>query len=133
MTRHPCESVPSDDVMTARRWVYDAAQTGAICGKCGRRLDPSEVVWRVPVAIGRRLNGSVGYLQAPVGSECVDVDVLRGTEGQPPERCEGCGRPIYYWGGSRFRRRALCSDRCRQSVSNRRHARVRQQAKETGQ
>ena len=133
MTRQPARSGPTDDVMTARRRVYDAAQTGAICGRCGRQLDPSEAVWRVPVAIGRRLTGSVGYLQAPVGRECVDADVLRGTEGQPPECCEGCGRPIYYWRGSRLRQRAFCSDRCRQFVSNRHHARVRQQVKETGQ
>jgi hypothetical protein len=125
----PASSGPAGDVMTVRWRVADAARAGAICGRCGRQFDPSETVWRVPVAIGRRLNGSVGHLPAPVGRECVDADVLWGTEGQPPECCEGCGRSIYYWRGSRLRRRALCSDRCRQVVQSRCRARTRQQAK----
>jgi hypothetical protein len=125
MTRRPCDSDPAGDIMTVRRRVYDAARTGAICGGCGRQLDPFEVVWRVPVAIGRRLNGRVGYRQAPVGRECVGTDLLRTTEGHAPEQCAGCGRGVYYQRVSRLRRRALCSARCEQTVHNRRRGGVR--------
>ena len=120
--------VHAADVFAVRRRVYDAVQTGAIRQVRASARSVRGRLENTP-AIGERLNGIVGHLQAPVGRECVDVDVLQSTEGQPSERCEGCDRPIYYWRGSRLRRRALCSDRCRQLVSNRRHARVRQQAK----
>jgi hypothetical protein len=60
----------------------------------------------------RRWAGYASDASAPVGIECVSPDFLLQIEGQEPERCAGCGRPLFYRVANPNRHRALCSRRC---------------------
>jgi hypothetical protein len=89
-----------------------------MCAACGRAINDDETVYieRFVVdtrkLIERRATGTASSAQAPVGVECASRELLRETEGQTPERCAGCGRPVFYRAASSKRHRALCSKRC---------------------
>lgn len=101
-----------------RERLHDARNHGRLCAACGRHLTDDETVYIEQFSVdARKLPGSrltVGgtHAQAPVGRECASPEMLQGTEGQTPERCAGCDRPVFYRLASSRREQALCSRRC---------------------
>ena len=101
-----------------RERLHAARNGGGICAACGRALDDQETVYieRFTVDtrkfVARRGTGRGSQASAPVGIECASPDFLLQTAGQEPERCAGCGRPVFYRAARSRRRRALCSKRC---------------------
>ena len=124
----------SDDARRAlseeeRARAQAARQRGETCGACGRALGDGELVWmeRVEVGPAYRGRGAI-YWRAPVCGACASPAFRAETEGTEPERCAGCGRPIYYGATARGRRVALCSKRC----GSRYHQARAREAKERG-
>ena len=106
---------PSEAEREARRRSYRADHEGGLCGRCGRALDPGELVYRL--------------LTVPTCQHCVDADRQRLSRYpwalqrfdeclRPPKPCEGCGRPVVNQWGSPQRIRTVCSDRCAWTVRN---------------
>ena len=105
----------------AQRERFNAARThGGLCAACGKTLGEGEPVYIEPVAFERKPLAAPGarwsarpvYRDAPLGAECVSPKFLARARGQEPERCEGCGRPVYYAKQRAGRLRAACSMRC---------------------
>ena len=102
---------------------------GLVCGACGRPLAEGETVWIERLGVGPAYNGRGAiYWRAPVCGACASPAFRAETEGTEPERCAGCGRPIYYGATARGRRVALCSKRC----GSRYHQARAREAKERG-
>ena len=103
----------------ARERVDTAKAQGGLCAGCGRDLGVDEPVYMAQVWIGMKLFGnpdslaSRTFVDAPFGVECISPVFRVETEGVEPERCDGCGRGVYYQVARTRRRRALCSVRCR--------------------
>jgi hypothetical protein len=101
-----------------RERLHAARNRGGMCAACGRALDDHETVYIERFTVdtrkspARRGTGRGSVAHAPVGSECASPDLLRQTEGQEPERCAGCGRPLFYREAYPGRHRALCSRPC---------------------
>ena len=74
---------------------HAATRQGGICGACGRALAADEPIWRVDRVAWIRTGGECVWWIVPVGAECVPVEVRWGSDGYEPERCGGCGRPVY--------------------------------------
>ena len=97
-----------------------AKEAGGLCAVCGRVLDDGEPVYIEQVALDRKPLTAPGarwsretiYRDAPLGAECASPGFLARTQGRTPERCETCGRPVYYAKERAGRRLALCSRRC---------------------
>ena len=100
--------------------LYAAKTNGGLCAACGRPLDEGEPVYIEPVAVerkplaapGARWRRATAHRDAPLGAECASGGFLAWTVGREPERCEGCGRPVYYAKQRAARQRASCSVRC---------------------
>ena len=98
-----------------------AREHGGLCAACGRSLAPDEPVYIDQVVVDRNALAPPGARwgvrlvprDAPLGVECVPAELLVRLEGRTPERCAGCGRPVYYAKDRAQRRRATCSDACR--------------------
>ena len=103
-----------------RAWFYAAQDRGGVCAACGRALAEGEPVYiervlvdRKPLAApGVRWSARPAYRDAPLGAECASPGFLARARGWEPERCVGCGRPVYYAVAREGRRRATCSHRC---------------------
>ena len=103
-----------------RERLHAAKERGGLCVACGRVLDDGEPVYIERVMVDRKSLAAPGvawsrgavYRDAQLGAECVSPGFLARTSGREPERCEHCGRPIYYAVQRAGRRRALCSKRC---------------------
>ena len=114
-----------------RARLYAARNSGGLCTACGRLLDDGEPVYIEYVAIDRKPLAAAGaqwrqttaYRDVPLGAECASPGFLARMVGQGPERCEHCGRPVYYDAEREGRYRVACSKRC--STRARRAARGR--------
>ena len=96
-----------------RACMHMAARTGGVCGGCGRALAADETIWRVSrVARVHRGGTSVSWV-VPVAIECVPAEVRGENVEQEPERCGGCGRPVYQR-PSEHGVQPFCCTRCRQ-------------------
>ena len=101
-----------------RERLHMARRDGDWCSACGRALSPNETVYweRFVLAIGRSTAfGRSGYsatVEAPVGAECISLELLQQTINEEPERCAACGRGVHYRVSRSTRHRALCSRRC---------------------
>ncbi len=97
----------------ARARIQAARRDGGLCGLCGRALADGEPVWMERVEVGPYHSGRGAiYWRTPVCGACASPAFRAETDGTAPERCAGCGRPIYYGATARGRRVALCSKRC---------------------
>ena len=102
----------------ARGRVDEAKKHGDLCAGCGRGLDADEPVYVARVWVGTKLFGDPSsvasriVVEAPFGVECVSTGFRVETDGVEPERCDGCGRSMYYEASGPRSRRALCSARC---------------------
>jgi hypothetical protein len=103
-----------------RERLYAARRRGELCTWCGRTLAENELVYveRVEVSLKpftgpstRRARRMV-RCDALVGAECASPELVRRMEGREPERCEACGRPMYYAVTRATRYQAICSTRC---------------------
>jgi len=98
------------------RRAWTAARWGTHCGRCGCPLDAGAAVWLDPIRLDGRLVAC-----APICATCAQpmgrYDLRRWPSPLP---CEGCGRPVHYGGGRRYRVR--CSTRCAWTVANRRRS-----------
>ena len=90
----------SDEHRRRRRSVFEAAKTASHCARCGRRLKPSDPVWRKRVSLGR------SFAVAPTCKGCADEWEERRWPGEP---CEGCGRLVHKE-KPRIRERTLWED-----------------------
>ena len=99
---------------------YRARRRGGECTACGRELTDSETVYieRFTDVRGRWVNRPRG----PVGAECASDELRHAAASREPERCAGCGRPVYYRVESTRRKQALCSQICRNRAAVRRQA-----------
>jgi hypothetical protein len=99
--------------------VYAARKSGGLCAACDRTLSGDEPVYierfwvstklfRDPSAAGSRV-----FAEGPVGVECVSPEFLEETKTAEPERCDGCGRGVYYRTRRPRRRWVACSQVCR--------------------
>ena len=112
-----------------RARIQAAKVRGGTCALCGRALAEGETVWIERLGVGPAYNGRGAiYWRAPVCGACASPASRAETEGTEPERCAGCGRPIYYGATARGRRVALCSKRC----GSRYHQARAREAKERG-
>jgi hypothetical protein len=91
-----------------RERLHTARNRGGQCAACGRSFAVDE-----PVYIEQFLSSLTIYTEAPVGVECASPAFLRAMEDVEPERCAGCGRPVYYHFDRRRRHLVACSRRCR--------------------
>ena len=102
-----------------RERLHVARGRGGLCAACGRALDDGEpvyvdtVVIDIPQPAGQRVGGYRTTVKAPLGAECASPALLARMAGSEPERCTGCGRPMYYAVRRSTRTRATCSRRCR--------------------
>jgi hypothetical protein len=102
----------------ARERLHRARRTGELCAACGKPLGAGDPVflerfqYRMTRLDGSIVFGSRGRAQGPVCTGCASPEILGRSLSEQPERCDGCGRPVYYPGRRRTRRRALCSRRC---------------------
>ncbi len=103
-----------------RACIHAARARGGLCALCGRELVEGETIWMERLAV-RDEHGGRAIWQVPVGAECIAPETLRDTCRTEPERCVGCGRPVYYTGAAYGRRVASCSRRC----ARRRHRAAR--------
>ena len=109
-----------------RERFYAAKDRGGLCAACGRPLGADEPVYIERVVVDRKLLAAPGarwshrsaYRDAPLGEECASPEFLARTQGQTPEPCEHCGRPVYYDVARARRLRTLCSMRCTDRVSS---------------
>ena len=110
--------------------LHDARKRGGVCAWCGRTLAVGEPIYveQVPVDVkpftGKSLwkfRRTVGR-DAPLGAECAAPELVRRMEGQEPEYCEACGRPIYRTMVRASRVRVACSKDCRNRLSRGRRA-----------
>jgi hypothetical protein len=99
-----------------RERLYAARYGGGLCAVCGEAVDDDAPVYWERFAIGK-VGGLVNHPQAPVGAECASPQLLTEKAHEKPERCAGCGRPVYYAVMSRARHRAVCSTRCQMRAS----------------
>jgi hypothetical protein len=102
-----------------------ARRRGGLCASCGVALAPEDPVYRevVAVDIDRSALGLGHYtavFEASVGAECASPEFLGEARERPPERCDGCGRGVYYQVPRRGRRRAACCRNCRNRASAKR-------------
>ncbi len=95
-----------------RARMHIAARAGGICAGCGRALAPDEPIWRVSHEAWVQRSGARVTWVVPVGTECVGAEVRAESLGQEPERCGGCGRPVYQR-PSAHGVRPFCCTRCR--------------------
>ena len=84
---------------------------GGQCSACGRPLGPDETVYMERFDMGP-VAGRWSSAVAAVGVECASDRFVEVMEGQEPERCAGCGRPVFYRRPSTRRQQALCSRAC---------------------
>ena len=121
----------SDDrrrLVTHEQWeqFHEARKNGGRCAACGRPLDDGETVYveqlviDIPRPPGQYVGARRGVAQAPVGAECASPELLARTDGCEPERCAGCGRPMYYAARKATRTRAACSRLCQGRGTRRR-------------
>ncbi len=104
-----------------RERLHAAERRGGLCVACGRVLDDGEPVYIERVVVDRKPLAATGvrwfrgtaYRDAQLGAECVSPGFLARTSGREPERCEHCGRPVYYEVQREGRRQTWCSQRCR--------------------
>ena len=94
-----------------RERLYTTRYRGGLCALCGRTLGEGEPVFWESFAVGR-VGGITHHPRAPVASERASARLRREQEHEDPERCGGCGRPVYYATASTKRHRAVCSQRC---------------------
>jgi hypothetical protein len=99
-----------------RERLYAARYRGGMCAVCGRTLDDGEPVFWERFPVGR-VGGITSHPLAPVGSECASPRLREQKEGEEPEPCVSCGRPVYYARPSVHRTEAVCSGRCRGRAS----------------
>jgi hypothetical protein len=98
-----------------------AREDGGLCAACGKTLGDDEPVYIDQVLLDRNAFAASGARwgqalvprDAPLGAECVSPKLLARLDGRESERCEGCGRPVYYAKERAQRRRAACSQACR--------------------
>jgi DNA-directed RNA polymerase subunit N (RpoN/RPB10) len=98
----------------------EATTRGGICGGCGRVLADGDAVYVEKIEIDLKPLTGAGagwfrktvYRDAPLGVECVSPVFLARTAEWEPERCVGCGRPVYYATERAGRHRASCSKYC---------------------
>jgi hypothetical protein len=101
-----------------RERLHAARNRGGMCAACGRAMDDQETVYIERFTVdtrkspARRGTGRGSVANGPVGVECASPDFLLRTAGQEPERCAGCGRPLFYREANLRRHRALCSKAC---------------------
>jgi hypothetical protein len=113
-----------------RERVRAARRRGSLCARCGKMLAADEPVYVERVAVilkpftaaSTRSSQRTVHWDMPVGVECAAPEFVRRTEGRAPERCAGCGRPVYYTVQRAGRRRAVCSQVCRSRADNARRA-----------
>jgi hypothetical protein len=116
---------PSEGVRQAWRLRAQAQREGGLCGKCGRVLDPAEVVYRV------RLAGWHGGSLTPSCRGCFDAERERRSRFtwwirpfdealRPPRPCAGCGRLVVNQGAGDHRKHTFCSVRCAWTARNER-------------
>ena len=107
-----------------RERVDAAKKRGDRCAGCGRAFDADEPAYMARVWIGVKLfgdpnkAGSRVIVDAPFGVECISPGFRVETEGVEPERCDGCGRGVYYEVSRPQRRPASCSARCGHRTHN---------------
>jgi hypothetical protein len=97
-----------------------ARDRGGICVACGRTLSDDEPVYIESVQIERKPSTAPGVRwsdraaprDAVLGAECASPWFLARTASEEAERCEGCGRPVYYAVQRAGRQRASCSRLC---------------------
>jgi hypothetical protein len=97
-----------------------AKEHGGLCAVCGKTLADDETVYIEQMAIdlnafapsGAQWSRKAVYRDAPLGVECASPGFLARTKGREPERCEHCGRSVYYAKERAGRQRAVCSRRC---------------------
>ncbi len=97
-----------------------ARDRGGLCAACGRTLGSDEAVYIERVVLERKSLAGDGagwkrpmtLRDAPLGEECVSRGFLALARERPPERCEGCERPVYYAAERAGRRWVVCSKRC---------------------
>jgi hypothetical protein len=99
-----------------RERLFAARYRGGMCAVCGRALDPGEPVYWERFTVGR-IGGITHRPQAPVASEWASPWLRQQKEGEEPEHCVGCGRPVHYARPSVHRTEAVCSGRCRGRAS----------------
>jgi hypothetical protein len=92
-----------------RERLHAARNQGGQCAGCGRALAADETVYIERFTV---VEVSPSYVHAPVGVECASPELLQKAKDDEPERCAGCGRPVYYRVMRRGRHRALCSRPC---------------------
>jgi hypothetical protein len=104
----------------ARERFHAAVVRGGLCAGCGRGLGTDDAVYIEPIAIALKPLTAPGAgwsretvrRDAPLGWECTSPAFLARVAGREPERCAGCGRPVYYAKERAARHRATCSRRC---------------------
>ena len=111
----------SDDAERRRQRLVTARERGGMCAGCGRALADGEPVWWQTFPLGGYAR--VQDWRGPAGRECVSAAFLVATEGQAPEPCAGCGRPIHNDGSDPRRRLAACSRLCARRVRGARQVR----------
>jgi len=114
LARFPVSEAEMDRVRQARR----AQKNCNLCGKCGRKLDRGETVWRVYIGgLGHGIVGRI-WTVAPVCGQC-RPQYRRYLQEKP---CENCARGVINEANERrwYRKYTVCSDRCehehRQSI-----------------
>jgi len=88
---------------------YAYLQNCDFCGKCGRKFNKDEIIWRVRISPWFYLNRS-GWTVAPVCEQC-----RPGYLHYLPEKpCEYCGRLVINeaWGRRWYCKHTYCSERC---------------------
>ena len=103
-----------------RERLHAAKGRGGLCVACGRVLDDGEPVYIERVVVDRKPLAATGvrwsacpaYRDTPLGAECASPGFLARARGWEPERCAGCGRPVYCAVAREGCRWATCSHRC---------------------
>jgi hypothetical protein len=98
-----------------RERLHAARRSGRLCAACGRQIGEGETVYIEQFMIPEQLTISgrrTSAARAPVGVECASPELRQETEGMEPERCAGCGRPVYYRLHRQARHQALSSRAC---------------------
>jgi hypothetical protein len=103
--------------------MHRAKRRAEVCGWCGRSFNLHETIYLEVFRVGARLSRQVGATHrsvayAPVGSECASAEFLPQTDGQSPELCARCARRVFYRSTRGRRSQALCSGRCRSTLSS---------------
>jgi hypothetical protein len=106
-----------------RELFHAARRSGEQCAACGRAFSADETVYIQRFAVPLIHYPSTGV--GPVGAECASPELLRRVEGSEPERCAGCGRPVYYRRVRTNRQRPTCSRRCSGHLDRARRRKVK--------